>query len=304
MAAVLDEVRRLFAEAGCTGTLCVEPLASGSAVELDADQPVSPASVIKVLVAQAALNACADGSLDPSAPRRLPATARTPGPVGLSLMSDDVVLSLRDLVVLMLTISDNVATDAVVEAVGLDAVNGLARRLGLSGTLMTADLRTMLDDMAVDAGFDDFAALEAYEPQGPGDPDSDEVRRRLASSAALDPTRGTRTTARDSVRLLQSIWRDEAGPGQACAEVRRRMAQQLTRHRIASGFPPGVAVAAKSGGLMGVVRNEVGVVRLPDGAAYAVAVFTRTDPGTRADPRSIDAAIGTVSARAVDLLHP
>jgi beta-lactamase class A len=81
------------------------------------------------------------------------------------------------------------------------------------------------------------------------------------------------------------------------------MHQQLTRHRIASGFPPEVLVAAKSGGLMGVVRNEVAVVRLPDGSSYAVAVFTRSDPGRRADARLIDAAIGAAAAHAVGVLH-
>lgn len=53
------------------------------------------------------------------------------------------------------------------------------------------------------------------------------------------------------------------------------MSQQLSRQRMASGFGPGFAVAAKSGGLMGIVRNEVGVVTDPDGVAYAVAIFTR-----------------------------
>jgi beta-lactamase class A len=57
-------------------------------------------------------------------------------------------------------------------------------------------------------------------------------------------------------------------------------------------------VAAKSGALMGVVRNEIGVVTRPDGPACAVAVFTRTEhPGT--DPRAVDAAIGAAAARAV-----
>jgi beta-lactamase class A len=36
---------------------------------------------------------------------------RTPGPVGISLMRDDVAMSVRDFVVAMLTISDNVAID-------------------------------------------------------------------------------------------------------------------------------------------------------------------------------------------------
>ena len=49
---------------------------------------------------------------------------------------------------------------------------------------------------------------------------------------------------------------------------------------------------------MGVVRNEVGVVTLPDGPPYAVAAFTRTDePG--ADERAVNAAIGEAAAQAV-----
>jgi hypothetical protein len=55
---------------------------------------------------------------------------------------------------------------------------------------------------------------------------------------------------------------------------------------------------------MGVVRNEIGVVRHPDGAAYAEAVLTRSDPRARADPRPIDAAIGEVAALAVDACRP
>jgi beta-lactamase class A len=81
------------------------------------------------------------------------------------------------------------------------------------------------------------------------------------------------------------------------------MAQQLTRHRIAAGFPPGYAVAVKSGGLMGVVRNEIGVVRDPDGTSYAVAAFTRIDPAARADHRRVDAAIAGAAAHAVAVLH-
>jgi beta-lactamase class A len=217
-------------------------------------------------------------------------------------MADDVEMSLRDLVTLSLTVSDNPATDALIASVGVDAVNRLLADLGLEHTWLMSDLMTMLDEMSVEAGFADYDALASAEP-GPGVPSADEVRQRLDATSALDPTRGSRTTASDSVRLLQAIWRDEAGPAGACAAVRLGMRQQLTRHRIASGFPPEVSVAAKSGGLIGVVRNEVGMVTFPDGGAYAVAVFTRTDPVRRADPRFVDAAIGKVAAEAVDRLR-
>jgi beta-lactamase class A len=81
------------------------------------------------------------------------------------------------------------------------------------------------------------------------------------------------------------------------------MGRQLTRHRIAAGFGPDVAVAAKSGGLMGIVRNEAGVVTYPDRAAYAVAVFTRREPGTPVAPAAIDAAIGRTARELVERLR-
>ncbi|MBO0846680.1 MAG: hypothetical protein J2P22_14825, partial [Nocardioides sp.] len=67
---------------------------------------------------------------------------------------------------------------------------------------MTSDLMAMLDAMAREAGFHDYAALASYEPPAPGDASADEIRTRLAATAALDPARGTRTTARDCVLLL------------------------------------------------------------------------------------------------------
>ncbi len=52
------------------------------------------------------------------------------------------------------------------------------------------------------------------------------------------------------------------------------MAQQIWPHRLSSGFPPGVRIAAKTGTLP-TWRNEAGVVTYPDGRQHAVAVFTR-----------------------------
>ncbi|MGC5397661.1 serine hydrolase [Streptomyces sp. DT20] len=117
----------------------------------------------------------------------------------------------------------------------------------------------------------------------------------------MDPSQGTRTTPRDMVDLLRLIWTDQAGPAAACERVRAVMARQLTRHRIASGFRLPVRVAAKSGSLVGVIRNEIGVISCPDGRRYAAAVFTRSRPGS--DDAAISRAIGTVAARAVAALQ-
>jgi len=66
---------------------------------------------------------------------------------------------------------------------------------------------------------------------------------------------------------------------------------QVSRARVASGFPPDVRVAAKSGSLMGVVRNEAAVVTDPDGRSWGVAVFTRADR-TYERRAEIDGSIG------------
>lgn len=298
MADLTGTLTGVFDRAGCLGWVHATTLDGSREVALGADDLVTPASVVKVLIALEAATRMADGRLDPSEPVTLTERTRTPGPVGLSFFADDATISLQDLVTLMLTLSDNVSTDVLLDRIGVDAVNDTARRLGMTRTHLPCDLRTMLDEIAAAAGFTSYAELEAF-------PISDperiaEILRRQQESPALDPQHGMRTTPRDQTELLRSIWRDEAGPPDACERVRRTMRLQLTKNRIASGFARGYQVAVKSGGLMGVVRNEAGVVTAPDQSAYAVAVFTRTD--CEADGRPVDAAIGEAAALAVEAL--
>lgn len=292
----------LFDDLSIAGNAYAAPIGDDGGVGLRENEPVTPASVMKIQVALVAAEAIATGVLDGQQQRVLAPEQRTPGPVGISLLTDEVHMSIRDLIPQMLTISDNTATDTLMALVGLDRINDLTDALGLAGTRITSDLRTMLDDMAREAGFTDYPALAAHQPTS-GPPSLLQLRHRLHASAALDPARGSSTTAADTVRLLQAIWIDVAASPPACAAVRRAMAAQLTRHRIASGFGPDVTVAAKSGGLMGLVRNEAGVVSFPNGEQYAVAVFTRCAPDATVDPARIDAGIGRIARALVDQLR-
>jgi beta-lactamase class A len=293
---------QIFAHAGCRGFLHATTLDGAQEIGLDPDEAVVPASVIKVLVAVEAETGFVDGRLDPDARVLLPSARRTPGPVGFSFFRDDVEVSARDLPVLMMTISDNVCTDALLDRIGLDAVNATAARLGLDGTRIGSHLQELIDSLARDTGFPDWAAFEAWSAAEEDTVALDRAQERLRGASALRPGGGTRTTARDLTTLLRAIWTDEAGPAEACARVRWLMARQLTRNGIAGGFGPGVGVAAKSGALMGVVRNEVGVVAPPGEPPYAVAVFTRTD-GPGVDERAVNAAIGEAAASAVARLR-
>jgi beta-lactamase class A len=123
----------------------------------------------------------------------------------------------------------------------------------------------------------------------------------MLACAALNPTVTTRTTARDMATLLRLIWTDQAGPPPACERIRQLMGQQLTKHRLAAGFRPPARVAAKSGSLVGVVRNEVGVIEYPDGRSYFAAIFCRARQPWQNDA-AINAVIGTAAATAVSAL--
>lgn len=294
-------IREIFEQAGCSGQLCVRPLHGAGEIAVDADAPAVAASVIKVSVAVAAETRFADGRLDPRERITLPAATRSPGPVGFSLYRDDVETSLQDLVIAMLTISDNDATDALIRRIGVDALNAGSAELGLNSTVVTADEATIVHSIAHEAGFADWDSMWAWVGQPHSDDEERQLVRRIAGSSALQPDRTTRTSATDMARLLQLIWTDQAGPAQACQRVRELMGQQLTKHRLAAAFPPPARVAAKTGSLVGVVRNEIGVIEYPDGRAYCAAVFARQHEPWH-DDAAVNAAIGAAAAAAVDLL--
>lgn len=269
-------------------------LTSGATCGHDAEQSVVAASVFKLpVLLEVALQVHA-GELDARAPITIPADhRRTAGGTGLSTMLDDVTLSLRDVVLSMMSVSDNRATDLVMDLVGVDRVNATLSRLGLPGTSVTLDCEALWNQLAEDVGAGDDADLAQPSP---------EVAERLARSRPLNPATTNRTTPAETTELLRAIWQADGIPQEAAAEVRRILGLQVWGHRLTTGFPDArVKLFAKTGTL-GFVRNEVGVVEHPDGGRYAVAVFLQLD---RADARQPDAdrAIGTIGRAAVEELR-
>ena len=276
---VTDAITGVFREAGCDGYLHAVDLAAptGGSIEHGADEPVVTASVFKIAVLLEVCRRFATGELDPVHRVRVTPEERCLGPTGLSVMCDDVVLSVRDLAYLMMSVSDNTATDVLMRLTGLDAINEGLARLDLAHTTLVGDCAYLLADM-------------------PDTPDN------LPQWEALDPQRTNRSTPRDITRLLELIWTDRAAAADACAEVRRIMALQVWPHRLTSGFPAGVTLAAKTGTLPGI-RNEAGVVTYPDGGQYAVAVFTRAFDIHQDRQPAIDSSIGRSAFLAVEALR-
>jgi beta-lactamase class A len=292
---VKEGVAAQFAAARVHGSLYALDLDSGREVAHLADQPVVLASVSKTAVLVELYRRAAAGDLDLAERRRVPGAARTLGPTGLSAMRDAAELSLRDLALLMITISDNAATDCLMARLGPERIQATVEQLGLEETDVRWTCREILGVLREDMGLSE----EAF-----ADPATELTWAMLERNRALDPRlAGNRSTPRQWAKLLRAIWLDEAAPAPACAEMRAVLRAQFAPHRLATGFPDGVAIGAKTGTLTGGLRNEAGVVEFPDGGRYAVCVFTRAfDWKSRRLPAA-DRVIGTAARLAVEELR-
>mgnify|MGYP001134033145 CR=1 FL=1 len=287
-----------FVEAGCNGALHVLDLRTGYEVAVHADRPVVLASVFKIFVALEVYAKVAEGLLDPAQHYELKPGALTAGPTGASAFVDPARVSLRDLCLMMLSVSDNAASDILLAQVGIEAVNARLAACGCNSSHVEADLRTTFDQLAIDLGFEDYAQLAAARSGalGPEAMAASHDARRIDASRAFDAKRTNRSTPRDITRLLRAVWNDEAAPAQACAALRAAMSQQVST-RLGRELPDGATLAAKTGSLTGRIRNEVGVITHVDGRAFAVAVFTHAHaPFRRVSAIEIEMAKGAASA--------
>ncbi|SEG66111.1 beta-lactamase class A [Nonomuraea solani] len=280
------DFEHLFRLAGVTGRIYAADLDTGHDVGLGADDPVPTASIFKVPLLVAFCRQADAGLLDPTERVTVTADDRVPGPTGISMMLDDVTISLRDLAYLMMAVSDNSSADKLLARVGFDAVDAMLKSFGLAETRVTQSAREMHESMRADTG-------HGWPYVDPAD---------IARLTALDPAIANRSTPRETARLFGLIWRDEAASSESCAWMRAVLNAQVWPHRLASGFPyDDVAVSGKTGTIP-TLRCEAGVVEYPDGARYAVSVFTHSFGTALNQPRA-DAVIGTAARMAVDHLR-
>ncbi|SDM43604.1 serine hydrolase [Allokutzneria albata] len=289
---VAAEVAERFADAGVTGWLHAREIDGTREVSVGADTPVVLASVFKLPLLVAVFRAAETGEVDLAGRVTLDPGARSSGPTGIGAMFDQVSMSVRDLALLAMSVSDNAAGDALVDLVGFEAINRVTESLGLTTTCVVQRSRELTESMVRDAGVADAGELAPLLTD----------RRVLRTLSALRPESTNRSTPREMTALLAALWRDEAASPESCAAMRRLLGLQVWPHRLASGFPfDDVRVAGKTGTLP-TLRNEVGVVEYPDGGRYAVAVFTASVRTSLTLPAA-DAVIGTAARVAVDHLR-
>lgn len=240
-------------------------LATGRSVALNADAAFPTASIFKVPVMLEVLRRIEAGDLamDQRLPLRTPDKTLTSGV--LLTLDDGLALTLRDLMTLMIIISDNTATTMLLNLVGRPAVNALLAAEGCAGSTVTLDVHEM---------FLHTWHLPLDRPVG-----LDELRE-AARTRAMDydtvtfaRTRdNTISTAADMARMMARIARGEAVSPWVSAEARAILFRTQTTDRIPRFLPFG-SVGNKTGSFRGL-RNDCGILTRADGAQVAYAIFT------------------------------
>ena len=237
-------------------TLYAHHLGTGATLELDADREVKTASAIKLAILVEAFYQVQAGTLDLGATTALHDADKVAGSGVLPLLHDGLELTVHDALALMIALSDNTATNLVIDRVGgVGAVNARLATLGYQHTHLYKKIY-----------------VPATEPMP-----ADQQQFGLG-----------KTTPRELAGLMASIARCDLGDAGLCARMlgmlRNQQARYLTARYLetADTSETPSAIAAKLGEL-DAARIEVALIASRTGP-IVIATFTWDNVDERYSP--------------------
>jgi beta-lactamase class A len=240
----------------------LKDLATGEAAHRGGDIVVPSASTRKIAILMAALRAVHAGRLSLHEPVVIQAKHQVSNSGCFRFFLPGFTLPLRDVLVMMIIVSDNACTGTVVEMLGLDAINEFSRSVGMTGTAHRQPVPPNID------------------------PAAESIRE-----TPLDLGRINVTTPADVGRLLELIWlgtRDAAAAATlGCSQELCRLALdilswQRLQQRLPLLLPAGATVAHKTG--TGARNfNDAGIVFERERPLFVLAVYTGRVPLVMSD---------------------
>lgn len=229
-------------------------LGTGEVLAVNADTRFPTASVIKVAIMVEAFDRIACGALAPERVVRVRADAKVGGSGALRELHDGAEVTVRDLIRLMIVVSDNTATNLLLEQVGVANVNARIAALGLRNTRLFRP---------------------TFGRTAEADPD---LEREFGLGMS---------TPREIGTLMELIASGRAGTVEASKEMRAILEAQQDDKMIPRRLPfdrREIVVANKTGtdeeklpdaaGVRGHVCADAAIVRSGD-TTYVVAIFAR-----------------------------
>jgi beta-lactamase class A len=217
-------------------SLFAKNLDTGKSYELRADAPVPSASTIKLPIMVELFAEAEEGKLEWNQKLELTDQDKVSGSGVLTELSGGDLLPIRDLMHLMIVVSDNTATNLILDRIGGNAVNQRMAQLGLK---QTAVMRKIMQTKP-----------EAFTDEGrkPGN----------------DQWGTGRSCPRDMVVLLEKLYRGQLVSKPASEEMITVLKRQRDLQGVGRDMKDTV-IASKSGAL-DHLRSEVAIVYSQHGA--------------------------------------
>ena len=222
-----------------TGLMAVD-LTTGDSFSINQDIVFAQASAIKIPILLEVYKQARENKFALTDTRPLLSTNTVAGSGILNAMADPVSLSIRNYCMLMIGLSDNSATNTLIELVGMQNINLTMQTLGLKNT---------------------------------------RVQRKMIDQPASLRNEENISTPAEAVKILKLLYDGKFIDKAASDEILLTLQKNpVENSKIARGIPSSVKIAFKPGG-MGGVSTEWGIVYLAK-RPYAVAVMENYKAGS------------------------
>lgn len=264
-----EKIETYLSGVDATFGISIKHLQSGEEVHLQADRFFQMASVVKVPILAALYEAAHKGEIDLTERILLKREDRVPGSGVFQEMDANFEPTIKDLAMMMIIVSDNMATDKLLTMVEAETVQNTMRELGMEQIFVKHSIWELL---SLSAGIS---------PTVYSDELFEEIINRLidghydwGSTVFQEQTENNVSTTRDMNQLMEKIALGEIVSEQCSADIRDILLRQQYQQRIPGLLPRGTKVANKTGSL-GTVFNDTGIVYLPDGyGEFVITVFS------------------------------
>lgn len=223
-----------IAEAGAKiGVSVIAP--DGSTWSRNGDEKSQAASTVKIPIMIRIFERIEAGELALDDVYTLDRSEKAPGSGVLLHMHSGLQVTLNDLIYLMMSISDNSATNYLIDLAGMTHVNATMQRIGMEQSVLA---------------------------------------RKMAGRSADNPNLENWAAPDDYARSVKAILDGTAASEASCEAMAAILEKQQNSRRIGRHVPDeeGYRWGSKTGSLDGVC-NDVGFIATPDGT-MVIAVFT------------------------------
>ena len=229
-----QKINSALAQHPCRAAFVIRNLKTGEKLEQNPHMVFPAASTIKVPIMIEIMRQAAAGKISLDKTLTVTSDVKTGGSGILTELRTGLTMTIRELVTLMIILSDNTATNMLIDLIGMDCVNNTMAGLGVKSTLL---------------------------------------QRKMMDFAAAKTGRENLTTAADLAFLFTGIANNTLGlPAEYNDLMLDILKRQQIRDKIPFYLPEKVVVANKTGNLS-KEENAAAILNVPSGP-YVISVLT------------------------------